>query len=253
MATDNHQDDLTAHIITEAQRRVQGQRQATTPRWQRAIILGVNRGAYWLAKHWLALFNVLAGLYIGGAILAPVLMHYGHTHAAWMLYHFYAPFCNQLSFRSWFLFGPQAAYPLDHPLPLQEMMAYSQAIGPGNEAMGYKMALCQRCTAIYGSIFLLGLAYALVRHHKDIPAFSLVAYTVIGIVPMGADGALQMGSEILKDMMPGIIPHAYEATALSRTITGTLFGVGLVGLVYPNMNYYFADIRRILKERFGWE
>ena len=252
MTVDDRQDDLTQHIVAEAQRRVEEQRKAEVPQWQRRVVMAVNRGAYWLAKHWLALFNVLAGLYIGGAILAPVLMHYGHPRMADLLYRFYAPFCNQLSFRSWFFFGPQMKYPLEHPLPLQEMLAYSQAIGAGNAAMGYKMALCQRCTAIYGSIFLLGVIYALVRHHVKIPALSLTAYTIIGIVPMGLDGAWQMGSEILKDMMPNLIHQAYEATALSRTITGTLFGVGLVGLVYPNMNYYFADIRKTLQERFGW-
>lgn len=241
----------TAHILAEAQRRLQEQPSPPDlPPGQRALVEKLNRGVFWLAHHWLACFNMLAGLYVGGALLAPILMHFGASNLGLLLYTFYRPFCHQYPFRSWFLFGPTFARPLTAPLPIVEMHASARWLG--SPEAGYKMALCQRDIAIYGMIFLSGVLYGGLRRRRTVPPLPLWLYFVFGILPMLLDGGVQWLSYLITLLWPGIHLPPFETIPLLRALTGALFGAGIVGMAYPILEDYFKDVRALLQRKFGW-
>jgi uncharacterized membrane protein len=248
----------TEEILEEARRRVdrRAEHRPSPPEpqelspAQRRFALRLNRMVFWLSKHWLALFNVLAGAYIGGALLAPALMEWGYEGGAQALYRFYGAFCHQYPFRSWFLFGPRAAYPAEGALTSEEMDVLRAFLG--SPTHGYKIALCQRDVAIYGIIFLAGLLYALLRRRLKLRPLPLWAYLIVGVAPMGLDGGLQLLTTIVWWVAPHLINAPYESSPLSRTVTGALFGLGSVAVVYPYMQEFFADVRTTLGQRYGW-
>ena len=143
-------------------------------------ISGGDRAMFWISRHYLALINIVMFLYFGLAMLAPVLMKAGATVPATVLYTIYKPLCHQFGFRSFFLFGEQAFYPLKEAgipnvLTFDEVTGFKDLENPaaysrlqareytGNETVGYKMALCERDIAIYTGIFLFGLVFALTK------------------------------------------------------------------------------------------
>ncbi|RMF26404.1 MAG: DUF2085 domain-containing protein, partial [Chloroflexi bacterium] len=211
------------------------------------LVLTLQRLIYGLARHWLALANSLALLYVGMPFLAPLFMKLGWSSPAHLLYTVYSPFCHQLAFRSWFLFGQQVVYPRDEFAALVGTADWLEARRfVGNETMGYKVALCQRDVAIYGALFLGGLLFALLRHRRRIAPLSLRLFFLIGILPIAADG----GSQMLSYLLP-FLP-VRESTWYLRVITGALFGLSLAWLAYPNFEEGMADIRQTLEARYGW-
>ncbi len=204
----------------------------------------------WLARHWLALLNTLDGLYLGIAFLAPVLMHFGRERAAMTIYRAYRFVCHQLPFRSWFLFGERAAYPLTEPLSLEALERSRDFIG--NAQMGYKVAFCQRDVAIYGAILVGGLLFALLRARVHIKPLPWWAFILFGIVPMGVDGGYQWFTYFRWWYhLSSALPH--ETTPLLRTLTGALFGFTAVWLTYPLLEDFFADVRKMLALRLKIE
>ena len=242
----------TAEVLAEVQRR-RAEARRMGERERRVIILA-DRCAFWLSKHWLALFNILALLYVGLPTLAPVLMYLGAKGPALAIHLIYRPLCNQLPQRSWFLFGPQFAYTwpeLVERVGADALVNRWSSAFVGNEAVGYKMALCQRCTAIYGAIFLFGLFYALGRRRvRPLPWW---AYVGLGLLPMALDG----GYQLLSYALPILLPHApiitYEATPLTRTLTGGLFGLATAWLAYPLVQETMDEFHETLQQRFGWK
>jgi len=222
---------------------------------QRRIVILADRFIFWLSKHWVAVFNVLALLYVGLPILAPVLLHLGATRAGLAIHLIYRPLCNQLPQRSWFLFGRQFTYT---PAEFMELAGVDVVSNPmwagtyvGNEVLGYKMALCQRCVPIHGSILFFGLLYGLWRQRvRPLPIW---AYVVFGLVPMALDGGYQLMSTALPLLWPDLPITPYESTALLRVITGTLFGLATVWLAYPYVQETMDEFRETLQQRFGWE
>src|SRR5512139_1757920 len=67
---------------------------------------GGDRGTPWLARHWLFLLNLAMGMFVGGTLLAPLLMRLGLDGPARLVYTLYSFVCHQLPERSYFLFGP---------------------------------------------------------------------------------------------------------------------------------------------------
>lgn len=266
----------TEEILAEAHRRIQEREPEEAPPLdkQRAAVRA-NRMVFWLSKHWLAFFNVLVGLYVFGAFLAPVLMNYGYETAGRIIYNIYAPFCHQYPIRSWFLFGAQAAYRPDGVLLSEELHQLSSFAG--NATLGYKVAYCQRDVAIYGSMLLGGLAYVALRKRWEIPPLSMRAYLLVGILPMGLDGGYQLLTHVAAWLNKQVIPAmqsstdflqrlgtvldfltpdwiaAHETTPFLRTVTGALFGLASIGVVYPYINEFFEETRELLSSRFGWE
>lgn len=177
-----------------------------------ALVIGV-------ARHWLAIFNSAWLVYVGLPILAPVLMHWGLTWPAQLIYRLYSFFCHQLPDHSYFLFGPTLT-PLQPSLQAAGMQAGSLLVERtfiGNAEIGYKVAICERDIAIYGAILLAGLLYSLLRNR--IQPISIKWYLLF-LVPIGLDGGLQLVG-------------LHESNWWLRSITGILFGAGSVWLAYP--------------------
>jgi uncharacterized membrane protein len=185
-----------------------------------------------LAEHWLFLVNLVLAVYSGLPLLAPVLMGLGYARPAQLIYTIYQPLCHQLPQRSFFLFGPQLAYSLE---TLQELLG-PQTLATdslarafiGNAALGYKMAYCQRDTAMYGSMLLAGMVFGLVRHRLKPLTFTRY---LISLAPWAVDGLAQFLG-------------FYESTWQMRTITGSLFGLATVWFAYPYLEAGTAELRR---------
>ena len=245
-------------ILNEAQRRLQAQARRKTPSRQ-AWVDALNRGVFWLSRHWLAVFNVLMGLFIAGALLPPVLLKLGLAGAADVLYAIYRPLCHQYPFRSWFLFGSQLTDPLDPPIHIStfiERKAFIEGMNTlrdavGDASMGYKTALCQRDIAIYGSMLLAGLIYGTLRRRKSIQPWPMWRYFAFGIVPMMLDGGIQWISYAVWLYFPTLIGMPFETVPLMRVLTGALFGLGIVAAAYPYLNEYFEDVRRVLQQKYN--
>jgi uncharacterized membrane protein len=190
-----------------------------------------------LAKHWLLLINLLIAIYAGLPVLAPTLMALGYTLPARIIYTVYKPLCHQLPQRSFFLFGPQLAYSLETLQKLlgPEKLATNSLASSfiGNAALGYKMAYCQRDTAMYTSMLLAGMAFGLVRHRLRPLPFALY---IVFLIPLGVDGLAQFLG-------------FYESTWQLRTITGSLFGIATVWFAYPHLEAGMAEIRRTVNEK----
>lgn len=200
----------------------------------RGLAVSIDKAILRLAAHWLALANLFWGLYVGLPLLAPVLMNAGLTLPAKVIYTVYRPACHQLPERSYFIGGEKLAY------TAEELAAAGVEIRPlsrdiGNETVGWKVGFCQRDVAIYGSIFVTGLIYALTRRWWGGWKMPF-RYYLLFLVPMGVDGVLQLLG-------------VYESTWVMRTITGTIFGVGSVLFAYPYLEEGFADVRRSITDR----
>ena len=170
------------------------------------------------------------------SMLPALLMHHGRTGAADVIYKYYRIMCHQLPHRSWFLFGAQPYYPLNVPegsdiLSIEEAAGFVPGLSEGRSfygtpEMGYKMAICQRDTAIFAAMALFCLIFALAGKHVFTPHPILLV--LFGIVPMALDG----GTQLLSRLFPRILPLR-ESTPLLRTVTGALFGFCLCWYLFP--------------------
>jgi uncharacterized membrane protein len=208
----------------------------------------VDRAAAWLARHWLGVFNSIVGLFVLMPFLAPVLLDLGSsrkcdacTAAGRLIYVVYSPFCHQLPERSYFLFGPQTTYSLNElesrgAVPaglniLQRMLLRYR----GAPELGYKVALCERDVAIFGSLLLGGLIFGLVRgvlrrRGRPVPRLPVWVY-LAALVPIAVDGVTQLLG-------------LRESDWILRSITGALFGLATVWLAYPYVEEAMADVLR---------
>ena len=199
-----------------------------------AVAAFFDRQVLRLTKHWLLLINLAVAIYASLPFLAPCLMAMGHTMPARIIYLIYMPLCHQLPSRSFFLFGPKLAY------SAEELRALAgPGVDPlarhfiGNAALGYRMAYCQRDTAIYTSILVAGLAFALVRRRwRPLPWRAYLAL----IVPLALDGLAQLLG-------------LHESNPPVRVVTGGLFGLATVWLAYPYLEMGMEEVRRTVSER----
>ena len=199
-----------------------------------------DRFSRWFSKHYMVLLNLFTFLYVFLAVIAPVFMKIGWETPAKAIYKIYSPLCHQLAFRSFFLFGDQLAYPRELA-GVDGILTYGEATGfdeydinaardfLGNDALGYKMALCERDIAIYGAILLFGLVFSLTgRRIKPLPWY---LWILIGIGPIGLDGF----SQLLSQTGLGIFEWLplRESTPFLRTLTGGLFGLATAWFGFP--------------------
>ncbi len=228
-------------------------------------ISGADKVMYWLSRHYLAVLNVVMLFYFGLPILAPVLMEAGWKTPANIIYTVYKPLCHQFAFRSFFLFGEQAYYPLaDAGIP--GVQTFEQATGivdahnpvgyarfearqyTGNAVVGYKMALCERDMAIYVSIFLFGVIYAATG--RRIKPLHWIGWILIGMLPIGLDGFSQLFSQMEWSWLASILPYR-ESTPLLRVLTGSLFGLSTAWFAYPYMEESMAESRQFFVKKFA--
>jgi uncharacterized membrane protein len=240
-------------ISLAAARDGQAAKQEITSRSSRFAIR-LNRYVLSFARHWLAFINFFVFLYIGLPVAAPLLLNAGADGPATTIYKIYSPMCHQLAYRSWFLFGDQPAYPIEAAnvsattyeeitgLDPNDLVAARDFIG--DEQVGYKIGLCQRDIAIYGGILVFGLFFAVFRKHlKPIP---MLAWFLIGIVPIAIDG----GSQLLSSL--SIFSFmSRESTPLLRTITGMLFGVMNAWLAFPYLEESMIETQALISAKLA--
>ena len=237
-------------IVAEAQRRLEDHGRHIPPPGRQPWAVRLNRAVFWLAKHWLVAFSALIALYLLGAILPAVLMRLGAARAASILYALYSPFCHQYPFRSWFLFGSRAAYPLQAPVEVLEMNALRTFVGDPHT--GYKIALCQRDIALYGAMLLYGIIFGVLPRRERVRPLPGWLFFVFCVLPIALDGGVQWLSYAVWQFFPALLSAPFETIPLLRTLTGALFGAGITAVAYPYLRDYFAEVRAALREKYGW-
>ena len=216
----------------------------------------------WLSRHYLTLFNIILFGYVGFAFLPPVFMEMGLSLPAKVIYTVYSPLCHQMAFRSWFLFGEQPYYPRNLA-GIGGVISYETAflnnqnipeasadfIGEaraliGNSKLGYKVALCERDVALYGSMLLFGIFYSLTgRKIRQIPWY---VWLFLGLIPIAFDGSSQFPSLI--SGLPNWLPMR-ESTPFLRTLTGGLFGGLTAWYLYPLIEESMKETRAFLASK----
>ncbi len=221
----------------------------------------VDHFAYWLSRHYLALFNFILFLYVGLPFAAPTFMEEGLTAPAKVIYTLYSPFCHQMAFRSFFLFGEQPYYP--RALAGVNVTSYEAMMGlnpnanektdafilgardfVGNAAVGYKVAICERDIAMYGSLLLFGLIFAISgKRIKQVPWY---LWLLIGLLPIAIDGFSQLPG--LLPGLPAFLPNR-ESTPFLRVLTGALFGFFTAWFLYPLIESNMKETRSIFTSK----
>lgn len=224
----------------------------------------INR---WFENHWLVTFNTGWGIFVTLPWLAPIFMSTGLTWPGRAIYFIYSFFCHQLPERSWFLFGPafsytqaQIATAWGRTLPeISNELVRRQFIGAPE--LGWKVAWSDRMVAMYASIFLFGLLYALLRwrgvRFKGLSWLLLLLF----ILPLAVDGATHLINDVLRldfrdtnqwavVLTGGMFPANFypgdlfgSLNSVLRVTTGLLFGFGVVGFLWPLMDREFAPRR----------
>lgn len=222
-----------------------------------------DKFSLWLSRNYMAIISLTLLLYVGLPFLAPVLAKNGAIGAAGVIYKIYSPLCHQLPYRSWFLFGAQPYYPRELA-SIEGVATYEEIIGSdeydvsrarkftgiedqgyGAEPVGYKVALCQRDVAIYGSMALFSILFALTgRKIKPLPWY---LWFIFGLIPIGIDGISQLPSLI--GQMPAWL-LIRESTPVLRTLTGSLFGITTSWYLFPMIEESMRETRKMLTSKF---
>ena len=203
--------------------------------------MGTDKLSLLFKRFYILIFAFAFSLYTGLAFLAPVLMHYDLILPGKLIYKFFGFFCHQLPYRSFFLFGEQAFYPLASANMDHDIITFEEATQNakmdffdlksfvGNPQMGYKVALCQRDIAIYLAIVLFCFIFLISNYH--IPRLHWIPWIIIGLVPIGLDGFSQLFAAI----NPAVFP-ARESTPILRVITGAMFGFNTAWFLFPYLD-----------------
>ena len=197
----------------------------TVNQWTERITYWMSRLLRWVSTHWLALANLGFGVLVGLPILAPVLYHLGLDGPAALIHAVYRPLCHQLPERSFFLFGPSLTYSYDELAVLLGQGTVPQR-WVGSADIGFKMAVCERDIAVYGSMVLAGVAFHWMRGLRPLS----VRRFLLLIVPLAVDGG-------------GQFIGLWSSTWLTRVITGALFGVACIALTYPYLEQGMREVR----------
>jgi hypothetical protein len=231
----------------------------------RDIVIFLQRSILLLARFWYLIALLLAWIILGLALLAPALMSAGFTDAAQAIYRFLAPHDHQLPQRSYFLFGDVG---LVHTYSLEQVLTWGAdpqnlRAFVGNAEIGYKMALNERMTAIFTAIVAGGLGWGFARTRFRLRPIGFILLTM----PLLLDGLSHMLSENsgagFRDsnawavaLTGGVFPTTFYEGAtfgslnwLLRTVTGLLFGLGLVWFLFTFLAGRFDPIRAKLEPK----
>jgi uncharacterized membrane protein len=217
-----------------------------------------DRFTFWISNHYLMVFNLFVIIYLGGSFLAPLLMMAGAESSANLIFRGYSLVCHQLSYRSIFIAGEQWVYPRA-AAGVEGLKTFEQATGlsegndavslfaartyPGDETVGFKVALCQRDVAIYGGILMFGLLFGLLG--RRLPGIPWYLWVLAGIVPIGVDGL----SQLISQPPISLIPFR-ESTPTLRLATGWLFGFFTAWFGYPMVEEGMADTRKVMGDKW---
>ncbi len=224
-----------------------------------------DRISFWISKNYLLLLNLFIFVYIGLPFLAPTLMKLGAETPARVIYTIYKPLCHQFAFRSFFMYGEQPFYPLAEA-NVKDVKTFEQVSGIknlddpysfsrfdarayiGNETLGYKIALCERDTAIYMAILIFGLVYGLTG--RKIKSLHWLLWILIGIAPIGLDGFSQLFSQFDWPWLTALLPYR-ESTPFLRTLTGALFGLTTAWFAFPSIEESMNETRQYYIKKFA--
>jgi uncharacterized membrane protein len=230
----------------------------------RGIIKAVDRATLYVSRNWLTVFLVVYGIWVLTPLTAPLLMQVGATGPANAVYLIYSMFCHQLPERSFFFFGPKPMYSLQEIArvwPTDNAIILRQFVG--NAEMGWKMAWSDRMISVYGGVWLAGIAYTLNRGRLHV---SLLAWILLGILPLGLDGVSHMVNDVvagtsgigfrdtnawLQALTANALPASFYAgdqlgsfNSWARWITGVLFSITTVFALFPIVNASMAETSR---------
>jgi len=158
------------------------------PAWLRHLRQSITRVGDFLVLYWAHLVVAFVGIMLLAAYTAPLLSYLGFDAVARTIFFAMHFLCAQTPSHSFYLCGHQAC-------------------------------LCERCTAIYSSLFCGGLAFLLSK--KRLPGISWWMLILFSI-PMALDGFTQMFG-------------LRESNWWLRLITGGLFGIGIILFTFPLM------------------
>lgn len=202
--------------------------------------------------HWIILFGLIFGLFVGLPFLAPVFMHIGWKGAGSAIYFVYSFFCHQLPERSFFLFGPKFTFSLTEIQAAwkntTDLVILRKFIG--NPEMGWKVAWSDRMVSLYTSIWAFGLLWRPLRRH--LPKLTVWGLVIL-LLPMVLDGIMHLLSDLagigqgfrdtnlwLAALTHNIFRSDFYAgdawgsfNSLMRLLTGILFGLGIVWFGFP--------------------
>jgi uncharacterized membrane protein len=223
-------------------------------RISREHAIRLNQAVLFFTRHWLGILNVLIFIYVATPFSVPLLMKAGATGPALLIDRLYAPWCHQLAYRSWFIFGEQAAYPLE--IAGTNLTSYQAVTGLdgddyyaaedflGNEKVGFKVVLCQRDVAMWGGMLVAGMVFGLVRDRlRPLP---ILLWLIFGVFPIALDGGTQLLSLLPLHDFP-----VRESTPFLRTLTGTLFGVMNVWMAFPYIEESMSETRLLIASKLA--
>jgi uncharacterized membrane protein len=195
-------------------------------------------------------------------------MQIGATRLALVIYVVYSPLCHQFANRSFFLFGPKLTYSYTDLLPYAPGAATPLGLKTfiGTPELGYKVAWSDRMVSMYGGILLGGLIFGLLRHRlKSLKwrGFALLTLPIVvdGITHMISDLAgvgqgFRYHNAWLAALTGNLLPQSfYVGTTLGsfnswmRLITGALFGLAVVWMVYPILEDSLRNTRKAAESR----
>lgn len=159
------------------------------------------------SHYWAHIIMTTIGLLLLAAILAPILAYFGLDSIARPIFFSMHVFCAQTPSHSFYIGGHQ-------------------------------MCLCERCTAIYSSMFMGCLVFLLTKKHwKGIPWWMWIIFCL----PMALDGGTQMFG-------------LRESTWALRLLTGSIFGYGLMWFALPlmqkSLNEATASVSPYVTQKF---
>lgn len=193
--------------------------------------------------HWI--LSVFFLVYVGIAVLAPVLFHENHKRAGWLINSVYHFSCHQRPERSLFLFGKQLTYPIEE---LREHGYNGVIIGypfVGDDKIGYKTALCVRDLFMYTTIGITGLLICSNRLK-----IKFRGWMVMGFIPMSLDGGIQFFSEFMYYTQErwglDLAKPFYLSNNVTRAVSGTIFGFTFSILL-------IGELKKVLTEEKQWQ
>jgi uncharacterized membrane protein len=235
----------------------------------KSFAIAANRFVWGFSRHWLLIFSIIFGLYVGLPWLAPVFMKVGWSGAAQVIYDIYSTQCHQLPERSFFLFGEKSMYPLTQIQAIwrntNDQHILRQFIG--SEAMGWKVAWSDRMVSLYTTIFLVCLLYkSLRKYFKPMPTWvaSLITlpmlfdvFSHIASDKAGIGNGFRDSNVWLVNLTGNSFPAWFYAgdslgsfNSWMRLVTGVLFAIGSVWLIYPLVEKTFAEMAERIEAKF---
>ncbi len=170
---------------------------AARPAWER----GLNDAMRWGLRHWLLFANGLVLLYGGLPWLSALARAAGYQRLGQVLFLIYTPLCHQRPELSFFL-------------------------------LGYQVAFCHREAAMYTTLFVLGVAFGLLR--RRIAPWPLWAGGLL-LLPMLLDGGTHLIDDALGLGLRGGGDMIGTPNFWLRMITGVLFALAVMLTIYPRL------------------